>query len=133
MTPSTTTRTRAVAAREARMILRTGTLLVLMLAGGCKDSFFPNLHDPELPPAVTTLGQIQAQFSGLLAGDRGQQAFPILSLEARGRDAYRIDVADPRFLDMPFGAFSPGAFLADFPYNVHYRAIRGARALYAGI
>jgi hypothetical protein len=127
------TQARAIVAREARMTLRIGTLLALILAGGCKDSFVPNLNDPELPPAVTTLGQIQAQVSGLLAGDREQQAFQILILETMGRDAYRIDVADPRYLDMPFGAFSPGAFLADFPYNVHYRAIRGARALYAGI
>jgi hypothetical protein len=128
-----TTPARALVTREARMTIGFGAFLVLTLFGGCKDSFVPNLNDPELVPAVTTLGQIQAQVSGLLAGDREQQAFQILVLETMGRDAYRIDVADPRYLDMPFGAFSPGAFLADFPYNVHYRAIRGARALYAGI
>ena len=133
MAPSPTTRQRACAEREAIRWLGTATFIVLTLASGCKDSFVPNLNDPELPPAVTTLGQIQAQVSGLLAGDREQQAFQILVLETMGRDAYRIDVADPRYLDMPFGEFNPGAFLADFPYNVRYRAIRGARALYAGI
>ena len=133
MAPSTTTPARAFATREARMMIGVGAFFVLTLTGGCKDSFVPNLNDPELPPAVTTLGQIQAQVSGLLAGDREQFSFQILVLETMGRDAYRIDVADPRYLDMPFGSFSPGAFLADFPYNVHYRTIRGARALYAGI
>ena len=133
MAPSTTTPARALATREARMTIGVGAFLVLTLTGGCKDSFVPNLNDPELSPVVTTLGQIQAQVSGLLAGDREQFSFQILILETMGRDAYRIDVADPRYLDMPFGTISPGAFLADFPYNVHYRAIRGARALYAGI
>jgi len=133
MAPFTMIDVRAAAARETRRILGVGTFIVLTVTGGCKDSFVPNLNEPELAPAVTTLGQIQAQVSGLLAGDREQQAFQILVLETMGRDAYRIDVADPRYLDMPFGEFNPGAFLADFPYNVHYRAIRGARALYAGI
>ena len=133
MAPSTTTQARALATREARTMIGVGAFLVLTLTGGCKDSFVPNLNDPELAGAVTTLGQIQAQVSGLLAGDREQQAFQILILETMGRDAYRIDVADPRYLDMPFGTISPGAFISDFLYNVHYRAIRGARALYAGI
>jgi hypothetical protein len=50
-----------------------------------------------------------------------------------GRDAYRIDVADPRFLLQPLGQFSPGAFLADFTWNSLYRTIRGAQALVQGI
>jgi hypothetical protein len=133
MAPSLMVQVRAVAARIARKTLSVGVFLLLMLGSSCKDSFVPNLNDPELTGAVTTLGQIQAQVSGLLAGDREQQSFQILVLETMGRDAYRIDVADPRYLDMPFGEFNPGAFLADFPYNVHYRAIRGAQALYAGI
>jgi hypothetical protein len=50
-----------------------------------------------------------------------------------GRDAYRIDVADPRYLLQPLGQFSPGAFLADFTWNSLYRTIRGAQALVQGI
>lgn len=124
---------RVFAIRGSRRMFRWSAVLALTLASSCKDSFVPNLNDPELVPAVTTLAQLQAQVSGLLAGDREQHSFQILVMETLGRDAYRIDVADPRYLDMPFGSFSPGAFLVDFPYNVRYRAIRGARALYSGV
>src|SRR5688572_26910208 len=124
---------RVSTARTTHGALRCGIVLALLMVSSCKDAFVPNLNDPELVPAVTTLGQIQAQVSGLLAGDREQHSFQILVLETLGRNAYRIDVADPRYIDMPFGAFNPGAFLVDFPYNVRYRTIRGARALYSGI
>ena len=110
-----------------------GLLAAVTLLGGCKDSLVPNLNDPGLDPVVTTAAQLQSQVTGLLTGDREQHAFQILVLETMGRDAYRIDVADPRYLDQPLGQFSPGAFLADFPYNVRYRTIRGAQALFAGV
>ena len=77
----------------------------------------------------TDLSQVQAQALGLLAGDRDQHAFEILVLETMGRDAYRIDVADPRYLLQPLGQFSPGAFLADFTFTIHSRTIRGAQLL----
>src|SRR5687768_11783442 len=101
MAPTPNTQPRACAEHRAIRWVGTATFIALTLTSGCKDSFVPNLNDPELPPAVTTLGQVQAQVSGLLAGDREQQAFQILVLETMGRDAYRIDVADPRYLDMP--------------------------------
>src|SRR5687768_5657460 len=126
MATDTKARARVFAGRGTRRIMRWSAVLALTLASSCKDSFVPNLNDPELVPAVTSLAQIQAQVSGLLAGDREQHSFQILVMETLGRDAYRIDVADPRYIDMPFGAFNPGAFLVDFPYNVRYRTIRGA-------
>jgi hypothetical protein len=103
--------------------------LALAAAGGCDDPTIPNLNDPELSDVVTTRAQLQAQATGLLAGDRDQHAFEVLVLETMGRDLYRIDPADPRYLQMPLGTFSPGAFLVDFTYNVHYRTIRGAQTL----
>jgi starch-binding outer membrane protein, SusD/RagB family len=110
-----------------------GLVICATLLGACKDSFVPNLNDPSLEPTVGNAAQLQSQASGLLSGDREQHAFQILVLETMGRDAYRIDIADPRYLDMPLGTFQPGAFLVDFTWNVHYRTIRGARSLADGI
>jgi hypothetical protein len=95
----------------------------------CSDPTIPNLNDPVLPDLLTTHPQLQAQATGLLTGDREQQAFTILVLETMGRDLYRIDPSDPRYLQMPLGTFSPSAFLVDFTYNSHYRVVRGARAI----
>jgi hypothetical protein len=102
--------------------------LALAVASGCSDPTIPNLNDPVLPPAINTSAQLQAQASGLMAGDREQLAFTLLVLETMGRDLYRIDPSDPRYLQMPLGNFSPSAFLVDFTYNSHYRTIRGAQS-----
>ena len=104
-----------------------------LLAVGCTDSTIPDFNNPELPAAIPNLAQLQAQASGLLAGDREQHAFFTLVLETMGRDAYRIDGADPRYIQQPLGQFSPGAFLVDFTWNSTYRTIRGAQALVAGV
>lgn len=103
--------------------------VVLAVLGACSDPTIPNLNDPVLPDAISTHAQLQAQATGLLAGDREQHAFTVLVLETMGRDLYRIDPSDPRYLQMPLGTFSPSAFLVDFTYNVHYRTIRGAQTL----
>ena len=57
----------------------------------------------------------------------------MLVLETMGRDAYRIDGADPRYVQQPLGLFSPGAFLVDFTWNSSYRTIAGAQLLAAGV
>jgi hypothetical protein len=106
--------------------LHTLAVLALALGGACSDPTIPNLNDPVLPSSIDTRAQLQAQATGLLAGDREQQAFTILVLETMGRDLYRIDPSDPRYLQMPLGNFSPSAFLVDFTYNSNYRTIRGA-------
>ncbi len=105
----------------------------LVLAAGCTDSTIPDFNNPELPPVIPSRAQLQAQASGLLAGDREQHAFFILVLETMGRDAYRIDGADPRYIQQPLGQFSPGAFLVDFTWNSTYRTIRAAQLLAAGV
>jgi hypothetical protein len=107
--------------------------LALAAVVACRDSFVPDNNNPSLAPTIADASQLQGQASGLLAGDREQHAFQILVLETMGRDAYRIDVADPRYLLQPLGQFSPGAFLADFTWNSLYRTIRGAQALTGGI
>jgi starch-binding outer membrane protein, SusD/RagB family len=107
--------------------------VALALSAGCTDAFVPDYNNPTLPPAVDDPAQLQGQASGLLAGDREQHAFQILVLETMGRDAYRIDVADPRYLLQPLGQYSPGAFLVDFTWNALYRTIRGAQLLTRGV
>jgi len=116
-------------ARRARAIR---PLLALALLGACDDPVVPNFNDPTLP-AVPNAAELQGQVSGLVSGDREQHAFQILVMETMGRDAYRIDVADPRYLDMPLGSFDPGAFLVDFTWNVRYRTIRSAQFLIQGV
>ncbi|MFN2399769.1 MAG: hypothetical protein ABR543_14210 [Gemmatimonadaceae bacterium] len=101
--------------------------------GGCDDPFIPDFNNPSLVPVIASQAQLQAQVSGILAGDREFHAFSILILETMGRDAYRIDVADPRYLQHPLGQFSPGAFIVDFTWNANYRTIRAAQALVSGI
>src|SRR5688572_3568605 len=106
MAPSTATPDRSGRTGGVSMTIRTaGVLLGVALLGACKDAFVPNLNDPTLDPVVTNYAQLQAQATGLLLGDREQHAFQILILETMGRNAYRIDVADPRYLDHPLGSF----------------------------
>src|SRR6478672_2656526 len=106
---------------------------VVLLVAGCTDATIPDFNNPELPPAIPNLAQLQAQVSGLLAGDREQAAFFVLVLETMGRDVYRIDGADPRFIQQPLGQFSPGAFLVDFTWNSTYRTISAAQQLAGGV
>ncbi len=127
MTPNADTR------RAATFALAAALLGGTVAAASCSDSFVPDYNNPTLGSVVDDPAQLQGQASGLLAGDREQHAFQILVLETMGRDAYRIDVADPRYLLQPLGQYSPGAFLVDFTWNALYRTIRGAQLLTKGI
>jgi hypothetical protein len=105
----------------------------VLLGVGCSDPFIPDYNNPQLPSVIPSIDQLQNQVTGLVAGDREQHAFFILVLETMGRDAYRIDGADPRYIQMPLGQFSPGAFLVDFTWNSTYRTILGAQRLAQGL
>jgi len=104
-----------------------------LLGVGCSDPLIPDYNNPQLPSVIPSRDQLQNQVSGLIAGDREQHAFFILVLETMGRDAYRIDGADPRYIQMPLGQFSPGAFLVDFTWNSTYRTILAAQRLAGGV
>jgi starch-binding outer membrane protein, SusD/RagB family len=104
----------------------------IVLAAACSDPTLPDFNNPQLPPSIPTQVALQEQVTGTIAGDREQHAFFILVLETMGRDAYRIDGADPRYIQQPLGQFSPGAFLVDFTWNSSYRTIRGSQLLAAG-
>lgn len=116
-------------ARRARLTTCLTAAGALLAGAACRDAVVPDYNDPTLGGAVADAAQLQGRASGLVAGDREQATFEVLVLETMGRDAYRIDVADPRYLLQPLGQFSPGAFLADFTWNVHYRTIRAAALL----
>jgi hypothetical protein len=103
------------------------------LGVGCSDPLIPDYNNPQLPAVIPSKDQLQNQVTGLVAGDREQHAFFILVQETMGRDVYRIDGADPRFIQMPLGQFSPGAFLVDFTWNSTYRTIKGAIQLASGV
>jgi hypothetical protein len=106
---------------------------VALLGVGCSDPLIPDYNNPQLPSVIPSKDQLQNQVTGLIAGDREQHAFFILVQETMGRDAYRIDGADPRYIQQPLGQFSPGAFLVDFTWNSTYRTILGAQRLTTGV
>ena len=119
--------------RLIRQLAITAVPTVVLLGVGCSDPFIPDYNNPALPSVIPSIDQLQNQVTGLVAGDREQHAFFILVLETMGRDAYRIDGADPRYIQMPLGQFSPGAFLVDFTWNSTYRTILGAQRLTQGV
>jgi hypothetical protein len=124
---------RSPVGRLIRQLFFTALPAVALLGVGCSDPFIPDYNNPQLPSVIPSKDQLQNQVTGLVAGDREQHAFFILVLETMGRDAYRIDGADPRYIQMPLGQFSPGAFLVDFTWNSTYRTILGAQRLTQGV
>jgi hypothetical protein len=124
---------RSPVGRLIRQLFFTAIPAVALLGVGCSDPFIPDYNNPQLPSVIPSKDQLQNQITGLVAGDREQHAFFILVLETMGRDAYRIDGADPRYIQMPLGQFSPGAFLVDFTWNSTYRTILGAQRLVQGV
>ena len=119
--------------RLMRQLAVTALPAVALLAVGCSDPMIPDYNNPQLPSVIPSKDQLQNQVTGLVAGDREQHAFFILVLETMGRDAYRIDGADPRYIQMPLGQFSPAAFLVNFTWNSTYSTILGAQRLAQGV
>jgi len=117
--------------RLIRRLAATALPAVVLLAVGCSDPMIPDYNNPQLPSVIPSQDQLQNQVTGLVAGDREQHAFFILVLETW--DAYRIDGADPRYIQQPLGQFSPGAFLVDFTWNSTYRTILAAQSLSQGV
>ena len=106
---------------------------VLVATAACTDTLVPNYNNPVLPTTIESPAALQTQVTGVLAGDRENHAFQILIMETMGRDAYRIDAADPRYINNPLGQFNPSAFVTNFLWNSHYRTIRSANDLVSGI
>lgn len=125
--------TRSPIGRLIRRLAVPALPAALSLGVGCSDPMIPDYNNPQLPSVIPSLDQLQNQVTGLIAADREQAAFFVLVMETMGRDAYRIDIADPRYTSQPLGLFSPGAFLVDFTWNSSYRTIAGAQLLASGV
>ena len=125
--------TRSPSGRLMRASVVATFMIAAFLANGCSDPMVPDYNNPQLPSVIPSPDQLQNQITGLVAGDREQAAFFVLVLETMGRDAYRIDGADPRYVQQPLGLFSPGAFLVDFTWNSSYRTVAGAQLLAVGV
>ncbi len=106
--------------------IRMAALLGALALVSCSDPVVPNYNNPVPPPVFTTAAELQSQATGIAAGDRENHAFQILIMETMGRDAYRIDAADPRYINNPLGQFNPSAFIANFLWNSHYKTVRSA-------
>jgi hypothetical protein len=108
-------------------------LSALLVLSACTDEEIPNYNNPVTPTVVPSLAALQSQVTGIAAGDRENHAFQILIMETMGRDAYRIDAADPRYINNPLGQFNPSAFVTNFLWTSHYRTVRSANDLVAGV
>jgi len=114
----------------SRALTMLGALLVL---AACTDEEIPNYNNPVTPTVVPSIAALQTQVTGIAAGDRENHAFQILIMETMGRDAYRIDAADPRYINNPLGQFNPSAFVTNFLWTSHYRTVRSANDLVSGV
>lgn len=117
---------------KSRPAATTSTLLLLgasLALVSCSDAVIPNYNNPVPPPVISTASELQSEATGIAAGDRENHAFQILIMETMGRDAYRIDAADPRYINNPLGQFNPSAFITNFLWNSHYKTIRTANDL----
>src|SRR5512133_4216354 len=120
------------------MRMRTGALVlgVALFGGACKDSFVPNYNNPVQQDysVVKSRSQLQAQMTGLIDADRGSNDlgsihdFEILVEETIGRDLYRLDNAEPRYITTPLGSTSPSKtnFIGSGIFTGPYRNIRYA-------
>jgi hypothetical protein len=122
--PSRISRRRAATVAGAMLVLSASLGLV-----SCSDAVIPNYNNPVPAPVISTQSELQSQATGVAAGDRENHAFQILIMETMGRDAYRIDAADPRYINNPLGQFNPSAFISNFLWNSHYKTVRSANDL----
>jgi starch-binding outer membrane protein, SusD/RagB family len=106
-------------------------LAVAVLATGACDF---NITDPNNPPPIgsnPTRPQVQAAVSGILVAARSDAADWNLDVGIMGREAYRFDGSDPRFIDeLIAGPLDPGggAFGGDH-WSEHYATIRATNDL----
>ncbi|MGH7426865.1 MAG: RagB/SusD family nutrient uptake outer membrane protein [Gemmatimonadales bacterium] len=106
-------------------------LTVAMLTAGACDF---NITDPNNPPPIgnnPSRPQVQSAASGILVAARSDAADWNLDVGIMGREAYRFDGSDPRFIDeLIEGPLDPGggAFGGDH-WTEHYAAIRATNDL----
>lgn len=94
----------------------------------CTDNRVPDFNAPDLSPTLDPV-QLQARATGLLSGDRVSHDFEILVLETMGRDVYRIDPSEPRYITNPLGTISASSFIGAATWTGPFGVIRGSNDL----
>lgn len=119
---------------------RTAALLVsFALVGACKDSTgVPDLNNVSAETLAGGLNAASAQLlvTGLLNQDRNSAIGNYVNFgETMARDAYRMDVAESRYITELIGPNQPdvGAFTGGGVFTGFYTAIRAANTLLAGV
>lgn len=135
--PASAARCRDITRPRARARRSALTLLLLpALAVGCKEPVVPDYNNPSESDFTSfkTAGQVQATAIGLIAGDRASASNEVLYGETLGRDAYRLDGAEPRYVTgLLADAIDPSNFIGTsmWPYAAIHQAdvmIKATRA-----
>jgi hypothetical protein len=113
----------------------------LLLTAACEQPTVPFYNNPseEEFTTITSLSQVQALVTGLLAGDRGSIGTQIMYSETMGRDILRLDNAEPRYITELLGTtVDPSNFLGGsvWPYSTIRLAdvtIKGTAAANASV
>ena len=115
--------------------MKTTNLLLIVVAGLAGACDF-RIANPNTPAAIgnnPSRAEVAAAATGLLIGSRVDYADWILDAGIIGREAYRFDPADPRFVtELVQGSLDPGAgaFGGDH-WAEEYQSIRSANQLLA--
>ena len=103
-----------------------GALLAL---AACDEKAIADLNAPGQADyeVIRTRGQLQAQATGLIDGDRTTHGTQILYFETIGRNLYRIDPAESRYITRLLGTLRNNDFIGNSIFAAPYRTIRGSQ------
>ncbi len=114
--------------------------LAAVVTAGCKDN--PEVNPVDAPSVTALQGaltrtSLQTLATGVLAQDRSAttSTFTFYTLSAiLGRDAYRIDASEPRYVSETLGGNpDPSSFAGGGGWTAFYTAVRAANTLIAAI
>jgi len=115
-------------------------VLAAVVTAGCKDN--PEVNPVDAPSVTALQGaltrtSLQTLATGVLAQDRSAttSTFTFYTLSAiYGRDAYRIDASEPRYVSETLGGNAdPSSFAGSGGWSAFYTAIRAANSLQEAI
>lgn len=115
--------------------------MVLVTGAACEQPTVPDYNNPSESQfvSISALSQVQALATGLLDGDRANIGSEIMYTETMGRDIYRLDNAEPRYIIELLGtSVDPSDFLGGsvWPYSTIHLAdimIKGSTAANASV
>lgn len=108
-----------------------GALLAgIVLLGACTEPTVSDYNNPSEQDysVIETGAQLESQAIGLADADRRSHDFQILINETIGRDFYRMDGAEPRYITQTLRANTPANsnFIGGAVFTLPYRTIRSA-------